>query len=100
VNSGGLDALATLPFIDIGHVVSLSDKIVEAGVLAPNSEALFAKELSDLLVSLEAASPGYGIEITCVLARKASEDMIKKGREIAQKQKKEKGCLLEVSATA
>jgi hypothetical protein len=49
-----------------------------AGVLAPNSEALFGKELCDLLVSLEAASPGYGMEIACVLAGKASEDIIKK----------------------
>jgi hypothetical protein len=48
------------------------------GVLAPNSEALFGKELCDLLVSLEAASPGYGMKIACVLAGKASEDIIKK----------------------
>jgi hypothetical protein len=78
VDSGGLDASATLPSVDIGHVVSLSDQIAETGVLAPNSEAIFAKELSDLLVSLEDASPEYSIEIACVLARKASEDMIKR----------------------
>jgi hypothetical protein len=30
-----------------------------------------------LLASLEAASPGYGKDIACVLARKASEDMIR-----------------------
>jgi hypothetical protein len=47
-------------------------------VLAPNSETLFAKELSDLLVSLEAASPGYDMEIACVLVGKASEDIIRK----------------------
>jgi hypothetical protein len=43
-------------------------------VLVPNSEALFSKELSDLLVSLEAASPGYGMEIASVLTGKASDD--------------------------
>jgi hypothetical protein len=45
---------------------------------SPNSEALFGKELCDLLVSLEASSPGYGMEIACVLAGKASKDIIKK----------------------
>jgi hypothetical protein len=78
VDSAGLDASDSLPSVDIGDVVSLSDEIVEISVLAPNFEALFAKELSDLLVRLEAAvSPGYGMEIACVLVGKASEDMIK-----------------------
>jgi hypothetical protein len=48
------------------------------GVLPPNSEALFEKELCNLLVSLEVASPGYGMKIACVLAGKASENIIKK----------------------
>jgi hypothetical protein len=74
----GLDASATLSSMTIGHVVSLNDETAEAGVLAPNSEALFAKELSDLLVSLEAASPGYGMEIVCVSAGKASDGIIRK----------------------
>jgi hypothetical protein len=78
VDSGGLDASATLLFVDIGHVVSLSDEIIEIGMLAPNSEVLFAKELSNLSISLEAASQGYGMEIACVLVEKASEDIIKK----------------------
>jgi hypothetical protein len=47
-------------------------------VLVPSFDALFAKELCVLLASLEAASPGYGKEIDCVLAGKASENMIKK----------------------
>jgi hypothetical protein len=68
VDSGGLDVLATLSSMAIGHVVSLSDKIAEASVLALNSEDLFSKELSDLLVSLEAASPRYRMEIASVLA--------------------------------
>jgi hypothetical protein len=68
VDSGGLDASATLVSVDIGNVVSLSDEIVVTGVLAPNSEAL---------VSLEAASPRYDMRIAYILAEKASEDMIK-----------------------
>jgi hypothetical protein len=46
-------------------------------VLAHSSEALFGRELCGLLASLEAASPGYGKDIACVLAGKASEDMIR-----------------------
>jgi hypothetical protein len=52
---------------------------VDSGdVLGPNFKALFGKEVFDLLVSLEAASPGYGMDIACVLVGKASEDIIKK----------------------
>jgi hypothetical protein len=40
------------------------------GVLAPSSEAIFAKKLCGLLASLEAASPGYGKDIACILAGK------------------------------
>jgi hypothetical protein len=46
-------------------------------VLEHSFEALFGSELCSLLASLEAASPGYGKDIACVLAGKASEDMIK-----------------------
>ena len=48
------------------------------GVLAPTSDALFVKELCGLLASLEAVSPGYGKDIACVLAGKASENLIMK----------------------
>jgi hypothetical protein len=48
------------------------------GVLVRRSEATFAKELCRLLASLEMASSGYGKDIACVLAGKASEDRIKK----------------------
>jgi hypothetical protein len=54
-------------------------------VLDPSSEALFAKELCGLLASLEAASSGYGKEIACVLAGKASEDMIKRVKKSLRK---------------
>jgi hypothetical protein len=90
VDSGGLDASVTLSSVAIGHMVSLSDEIVDAGVLAPNSEALFAKELSDLFVSLEAASPGYGMEIASVLAGKASDDIIRKVEKSLRRKKKKR----------
>jgi hypothetical protein len=53
------------------------------GVLGPNYEALFGKELFDLLVSLEAASSGYGMDIAYVLTGKASEDIIKRWRNLS-----------------
>jgi hypothetical protein len=46
--------------------------------LAHNSDTLFAKELFDLLVNLEAASFGYDMKIGSVLAEKASNDIIRK----------------------
>ena len=58
--------MASTPFVGSG------------GMLAPNSEALFATELFDLLICLEATSPGYGKNIACVLAENASEDLIRK----------------------
>jgi hypothetical protein len=90
VDNGGLDASVTLSSMAIGHVVSFSDEIVDAGVLAPNSEALFAKELSDLLVSLEVTSPGYGMEIAFVLAGKASDNIIRKVEKSLRRKKKKR----------
>jgi hypothetical protein len=90
VDRGGLDSSDSLLSMDIGHVVSLSDEIAEIGVLSPNSEALFAKELSYLLVSLEAVSPGYGMELACVLAGKVSEDMIKKMKKSLRSKRKKR----------
>jgi hypothetical protein len=63
VDSGGLDASATLSSIAVGTMVSQSDKVDEAGVLAP----LYGEKLCDLLVSLEAASPGYSMELLASL---------------------------------
>jgi hypothetical protein len=38
----------------------------------------FTKELCGLLASLEVVSPGYGKDIDCVLAGRASQDLIMK----------------------
>ena len=67
---GDLDATITHFPKTTRHVVSLSEEANEVSALARNFETLFAKELCDLLVSLETASPGYSMEIACVLTRK------------------------------
>jgi hypothetical protein len=64
------------------------DFVDTGGVLAPNSEALFGKELCDLLVSLEVANPGYGKEIACVLTEKASKGLIRKVEKSLRSRKK------------
>jgi hypothetical protein len=69
-------ATATLPLQS--EPCQLPTYADNGGVLAPSSNAIFAKELCGLLASLEAASPGYGKDIACVLAGKASEDIIRK----------------------
>jgi hypothetical protein len=50
---------------------------MESGVLEHSHEVLFGKELCGLIASLEVVSPGYGKDIACVLAEKASEDLIR-----------------------
>jgi hypothetical protein len=52
--------------------------MVTGEVSVDKADALFVEELSGLLSSLEAVSPGYGKDIACILAGEASEDMIRK----------------------
>jgi hypothetical protein len=52
--------------------------VVTGEVLTVEADALFAAELCGLLASLEAVSPRYGMDIACVLAEQALEDMIRK----------------------
>jgi hypothetical protein len=52
--------------------------MISGRVLAHSSDVLFAKELCILLASFKAVSLGYGKEIACLLAGKASEDIIRK----------------------
>jgi hypothetical protein len=99
--SGDIDSAISLALEPVGHVVAMTPLAPELGsvealavaptssppqnptsevsgeVLEHSSEDLFGSELCGLLASLEAASPGYGKDIACILARKASEDMIK-----------------------
>jgi hypothetical protein len=77
VELGSLESMA-VAMTSLPPASEESDFVDTGGVLAPNSEALFGKELCDMLVSLEAAIPGYGKEIACVLAGKASKGLIRK----------------------
>jgi hypothetical protein len=83
-----------------GPCQSLATLSSEAGVLAPNSEALFGKELCDLLVRLETASPEYGMEIASVLAGNASEDVIKKVEKSLRNKRKKRVVTWKFSASA
>ena len=66
----GVSDVAALPSsATIEHVMPVSDTTTEPSVLppTPNPDALFAKELCDLLVSVETARPGLGRSIACLL---------------------------------
>ena len=66
----GVSDVAALPSsATIGQVMHVSGMTIEPSVLAPtpNPDALFAKELCDLLASVEVARPGLGRSIACLL---------------------------------
>jgi hypothetical protein len=81
-------------------MVSSSDEVYEVGALASNSDDLFVKELRELLGSLEAASPGYGKEIACVLMETATNDIIKKVKSFPRRKRKKSGATRKASAAA
>jgi hypothetical protein len=64
IELGSLEAsaMAMMPSPPSLKPCQTSAIVNSGGVLPPNSEAHFGKELCDLLVSLEVASPGYGME--------------------------------------
>lgn len=58
----------TLSSMTIGHVKSLSDKVDEIGVLAPNSEALFCEQL-EVPESITLVVPAVAeVAAVCMLA--------------------------------
>jgi hypothetical protein len=65
-----------------------------------DSDALFAKELCDLLASLEAASPGSSKEIARLLSMKDSWDKIEKVKEYLKSKSKKYGTTRKVSQAA
>jgi hypothetical protein len=87
VELGSLESVA-VAMTSLPPALEEPDFVDTVGVLAPNSEALFGKELYDLLVSLEAANPGYGKEIACVLTGKASKGLIRKVEKSLRSRKK------------
>ena len=66
---GVLDVVDVPSFATMEQVMPVSGMAIEPSVLAPtpNSNALFAKELCDLLASVEVARPGLGRSIACLL---------------------------------
>jgi hypothetical protein len=64
------------------------------------SDALFAKELFDLLVSLEAASPGSAKEIACLLSEKPTGNKVKKMMEYLRSKRKKNGTTRKASTAA
>jgi hypothetical protein len=86
--------------VTIGKVVSLCGEVSEASALAPISEALFAKELCDLLASLEAARLGSSKKIACLLMEKAAEGKIKKVKEYLRSKSKKNGTARKAYAAA
>jgi hypothetical protein len=64
------------------------------------SEAVFAKELSDLLVTLEVAIPGSSKEIASLLSEKAAGDKIKRVKEYLRGKSKKSNATRKASAAA
>jgi hypothetical protein len=63
-------------------------------------QVVFAKELFDLLVSLEAASPGSAKEIACLLSEKPTGNKVKKVMEYLRSKSKKNGTTRKASAVA
>ena len=80
MESGVLDAVVVPSSMSIGQVMPVSGMTTEPLVLAPtpNSNALFAKELCDLVASVEVARPGLGRSIACLLTGMPIRDKQKK----------------------
>jgi hypothetical protein len=100
---GSLAVSSTPPPVELSQPLDFVDggeKVNEAATLAPNSNALFAKELCDLLASLEVVSPGSGKAIACLLAEKATEDKIKNVKEYIRSVSKKSGVTRKISTAA
>ncbi|KAE8780692.1 High affinity cationic amino acid transporter 1 [Hordeum vulgare] len=77
----GASDVAVLPsFATIKQVMPVSGMAAELGVLAPtsNPDALFAKDLCDLLASVEVVRPGLGRSFACLLTGTSIRDKQKK----------------------
>ena len=96
----GLDASVTRSPVTVGHVVPPGGDVVGTNTLAPCSDALFAKELCSLLSSLEAASPGSGKVVACILTEKFNKDKIKKVEKSLKSKNKKSDALGKASAAA
>ena len=69
-------------------------------MLARFDEVVFVKKFGSLLACLEAASPGSGKAIACLLAEEASTDKIKKVKKALKSIGKKSGAIGKASAAA
>ena len=72
----GVDSLGSSAMTSMPRVLEPQQLLVSI-----DTEVLFAKELCDILVSLEAASPRYGKEIACLLSSKDPGSKVMKVKE-------------------
>jgi hypothetical protein len=96
-----VDSLVTSEVASTPPLVEASccgDKVIESSALAPNSDALFARELGDLLARLEAASPGSSKEIARLLEDKSSRGKIQKVKEYLKSRSRKSGATRNKSA--
>jgi hypothetical protein len=77
-------AVTSAPLVEPGLG---GEKGIEVGALAPTSEDIFATELCDLFARLEAAIPGSGKKIACILTEKTSRDKVHKVKEYLRSKK-------------
>jgi hypothetical protein len=75
----------TPPIVEPSQSLDMAN---EEGVLAPNFEDLFGRELCSLLVSLEAVSHGSSKEIAHLLTEKFATGKIKKVKEYLRRIKR------------
>jgi hypothetical protein len=84
-DSTGTFVASTPPIVEPSQSLDMAN---EEGVLAPNSEDLFGRELCSLLVSLEAVSYGSSKKIAHLLTEKSATGKIKKVKEYLRRIKR------------
>jgi hypothetical protein len=72
----------------------------EAGALAPNYKALFAREPCEFLVSLEVTTPGSAKEISYLLTTKILRREIKKMKKYLKRKSKNSDTIRKESVTS
>ncbi|KAM3245161.1 hypothetical protein ACQJBY_056474 [Aegilops geniculata] len=121
MDSGGLDAAIALSPEVVGQVASVGAEDDEVGPLAPNPKALkpirppifdrdamlarinevvFVKKLGRLLASLDAACPGSGKAVACLLVEEGSTGKVKKVKKALRAIRKKSCAIGKASAAA
>ncbi|KAE8767121.1 hypothetical protein D1007_61563 [Hordeum vulgare] len=95
---GALDVAALPSSATIEQVMPMSGMATEPGVLAPmsNPDALFAKDLCDLLASMEVVRPGLGRSDCFPPNRDVNKGRTKEGEQRQERRHKQgvSGCLM------